>query len=86
MLPKVVKIEPTINLRTHESINTVKKRRVCAYARVSTSSNEQKQAMRRRSIIIENISCLIPTGNMSEFTLMKVLPVQAPSAEADSTI
>ena len=41
-MPKVVKIEPTINLRTHESINTVKKRRVCAYARVSTSSNEQE--------------------------------------------
>ena len=41
-MPRVIRIEPTVDIRTHTSINSIKKRRVCAYARVSTNSDEQE--------------------------------------------
>ena len=41
-MPRVIRIEPTVDIRTHTSISNIKKRRVCAYARVSTNSDEQE--------------------------------------------
>ena len=41
-MPRVIRIEPTVDIRTHTSISSIKKRRVCAYARVSTNSDEQE--------------------------------------------
>ena len=42
--PKVTRIEPTIDIKTLTTINSIQKRRVCAYARVSTSSDEQENS------------------------------------------
>ena len=43
---KVTRIEPTIDIdiKTLTTINSIQKRRVCAYARVSTSSDEQENS------------------------------------------
>ena len=40
-MPKITKIEATIDLRTHAPIQKVKKRRTAGYARVSTGNDEQ---------------------------------------------
>lgn len=40
-MPKVTKIEPTIDIRTHLPKIAITKRKVAAYARVSTNSEEQ---------------------------------------------
>ena len=41
---KVTRIEPTIDIKTLTTINSIQKRRGCAYARVSTSSDEQENS------------------------------------------
>ena len=40
-MPRVTRIEATMDLMTHLPIQVVKKRKVCGYARVSTGSEEQ---------------------------------------------
>ena len=40
-MPRVTIINPTVDLLTHQPVQTVKKRKTAAYARVSTGNEEQ---------------------------------------------
>ena len=80
-MPRVIRIEPTVDIRTHTSISNIKKRRVCAYARVSTNSDEQETSYEAqvdyyrkyiRSITTGNIYKHITNGSMSASTPTKV--------------
>ena len=72
-MKRITKIEANEKLQ--------KKLRVAAYARVSTDSREQLVSLMLKEVIMRPALRVIPTGSMSDFTMMKVYQVQAwPSA------
>ena len=63
-MAKVTVIKPTINPHTHIAMNMPHKRRVAAYARVSTDQDEHSLHMKLKLIITLNTSKLMMNGNL----------------------
>ena len=63
-MAKVTVIKPTINPHTHIAMNMPHKRRVAAYARVSTDQDEQFTSYELKSIITLNTSKPMMNGNL----------------------
>ena len=63
-MAKVTVIKPTINPHTHIAMNMPHKRRVAAYARVSTTKMNNSLHMKLKSIIILNTSKPMMNGNL----------------------
>ena len=80
-MPKVTKIPPRLNPATFAPLESVEKRKVAGYARVSTDSEEQKTSYTAQVDSLKNGSI----GNLSEFIQMKASVQQTPGTEKDST-
>lgn len=84
-MPKVTKIPPRLNPATFAPLESVEKRKVAGYARVSTDSEEQKLPILLKWITIRNSLKNGSIGNLSEFIQTKASVQQTPGTEKDST-
>ena len=84
-MPIVTKIPPRLNPATFAPLESVEKRKVAGYARVSTDSEEQKTSYTAQWITIRNSLKNGSIGNLSEFIQMKASVQQTPGTEKDST-
>ena len=83
--PRITVFPATLNRFTATPIAEKRKRRVAAYARVSTNSDEQKTSYEAQVSYYTDSSALSRTGISYRFTRTRVLPAPAPSAESGST-
>lgn len=72
-MPKVTLIPSTINPLTHTAIDSITKRRVCGYARVSTDRDEQFTSYEAQVDYYTKLIKSKRNGNLYVFILMKVL-------------
>ena len=79
--PRITVFPATLNRFTATPITEKRKRRVAAYARVSTNSDEQKTSYEARSATTQITSAPSRTGISYRFTRTRASPAPAPSTE-----
>ena len=84
-MPKVTKIPATLARYTAMPISAPRKRRVAAYARVSTDREEQLTSYEAQVDYYTNFIKATPIGSSAAYTPMKVLPAQASSTAKASS-